>query len=976
MLIRPVECRNCALDDIATGFSRPEGSGANGVLAVGEGLGRSEAHDGLPFRPFAEAGSVLERAFRHCGLSREQFRLWNIIACRPPHDRLEGTGYEIDAIEHCRVHFDRVVAEMKPRCLLALGNVALRTLTGMAGRYQTITHVRGYVLHSPRYGIPVVATLHPSYVRRTDLVQFRVLVQDIGLAVQVAADGCDQKRINDYNEYPSVAEARAFLARVRVAWIRPALGEHIRTGLLTYDIETMTSKDVAEDERDEDTSWEITQIQFSLAPGTGIAFPWEEPYISIAREIFAVPIRKAGFNNWGYDDPRLRRYAIKIAGENHDLMWAWHHLQPDLPANLQFVASFYGMDAPWKHLGESKPRYYGCCDVDAPQRIAAKIFDDLRKRGVERGYNQHVFKLWPVLVKAADRGVPVNDQARKEFAVVLDDSKKKVYAEMQAIVPDEVRKIHPTLGYKREPKEVVEARAIWTTLRRTSEATAIKLGGTPTDPYPGPEDAFVTKQTGLVRRTFIDDVVEVTCPYCGGAGRTERQAVASEEYKCQHCKGRGKALATGKVERWCRLKPFVPSGGSNGQLIRYMKFRGHPVPRDFKKDVETTAKVELERLARKTKDSLYPMVLQYREFEKMKSTYVDGWAPSDIVEYKMFDVPQVVLAGAEPTSTTVVSIGRVHTTFTFRPATGQLSSRGPNIQNAPKHEGQRAVPGLAHAFRRIIEAQPGHRIVSFDYKSFHALTLGFEAGDPDYMRLARLDIHSFLAAHILKLEGCDNLLARSDDELREYFRWLKSDPDRLFTRDFKAKRAILGYGFGLGYRKLYDMNQEAFTRQAEAKRTIEMLNRAFPRTAQFRNTIRNRAHRDTFLLTRHGCIRHFFDVYRWDARYGTNRPGRDSEKAIAYLPANDAFGHIKDAMLRLEDSGWNQRANFFNQIHDDLMFEIPDGVFDEAVPAILAEMVKPSEILIDPVTAPDGLQCAVEVKVGRTWEKMEELRRW
>jgi DNA polymerase I-like protein with 3'-5' exonuclease and polymerase domains len=404
-----------------------------------------------------------------------------------------------------------------------------------------------------------------------------------------------------------------------------------------------------------------------------------------------------------------------------------------------------------------------------------------------------------------------------------------------------------------------------------------------------------------------------------------------------------------------------------------MKFRGHPVPRDFKKDIETTAKVELERLAKRTKDPLYNKSLQYREFEKMKSTYVDGWKPDDVVEYRMFDTPQVVLAGAEPTSSVVVGIGRVHTTFTFRPATGQLSSRGPNIQNAPKHEGQRAVPGLAGAFRRIVEARPGHRIVTFDYKSFHALTLGFEAGDATYMRMARLDIHSFLTAHMLKLEGCDNLLARSDDELREYFRWLKSDKDRLFTRDFKAKRAILGYGFGLGYRKLYDMNQEAFTRQAEAKRTIEMLNRTFPKTAQFRNTIRMRAHRDTFLLSRHGCIRHFFDVYHWDSKYGANRPGRDSEKAIAYLPANDAFGHIKDAMLRLEESGWNERANFFNQIHDDLHFEIPDAVFDEAVPAILAEMTKPSEILIDPVTAPAGLQCAVEVKAGRTWEKMEEV---
>lgn len=40
--------------------------------------------------------------------------------------------------------------------------------------------------------------------------------------------------------------------------------------------------------------------------------------------------------------------------------------------------------------------------------------------------------------------------------------------------------------------------------------------------------------------------------------------------------------------------------------------------------------------------------------------------------------------------------------------------------------------GLAAEFRRMIEAQPGHWLVEADYKSAHALTLGFEAQDPEY----------------------------------------------------------------------------------------------------------------------------------------------------------------------------------------------------------------------------------------------------
>src|SRR5260370_23382391 len=84
MLTRPDDCRGCSLDHLAEGFSLPEGTGSLGVLVLGEALGKWERDDGLPFRPGAQAGSVLERAFRRCGLFRAQFRLYNTVQCRPP----------------------------------------------------------------------------------------------------------------------------------------------------------------------------------------------------------------------------------------------------------------------------------------------------------------------------------------------------------------------------------------------------------------------------------------------------------------------------------------------------------------------------------------------------------------------------------------------------------------------------------------------------------------------------------------------------------------------------------------------------------------------------------------------------------------------------------------------------------------------------------------------------------------------------
>lgn len=48
-------------------------------------------------------------------------------------------------------------------------------------------------------------------------------------------------------------------------------------------------------------------------------------------------------------------------------MWAWHHLQPDLPRGLQFAAAQMGWPWPWKHLAVASPAFYGIVDVDVLQ---------------------------------------------------------------------------------------------------------------------------------------------------------------------------------------------------------------------------------------------------------------------------------------------------------------------------------------------------------------------------------------------------------------------------------------------------------------------------------------------------------------------------------------------------------------------------------------------------------------------------------
>ena len=246
-----------------------------------------------------------------------------------------------------------------------------------------------------------------------------------------------------YQAHPSLDDARSFLLRAKnepQAW-------------LTYDIETPNSAEMDEDEREEDYSFELRQIQFSLAPNEGISFPPEPAYLDIARQLLQLPNRKAGHNVWLYDDPRLVHNAIPIRGQSHDTMAMWHHMQPDLPANLQFVASFYGMDRPWKHLAGVDLAVYGAADVDAPQRILARLPEQLKKRGLWDGYERLVYQVRPILERMERRGIPINDERRKAFGVELDAAAGEVDAEMQALVPDELKNVLPKQGYKRTPKD-------------------------------------------------------------------------------------------------------------------------------------------------------------------------------------------------------------------------------------------------------------------------------------------------------------------------------------------------------------------------------------------------------------------------------------------------------------------------------------------------------------------------------------------
>jgi uracil-DNA glycosylase family 4 len=152
MLVKPPDCKGCVLYGNGKGFILPEGYNTKKVFIVGEAAGQQEENTGKPFVKYAQAGSKLEEIFRLSGYQRDNFKILNVVNCRPPGNKLEYTPYETPAIEHCRVHLEKEIKPNGKNIIFTLGNVPFKALTGYSGiRKESITLMRGYI-YETKYG--------------------------------------------------------------------------------------------------------------------------------------------------------------------------------------------------------------------------------------------------------------------------------------------------------------------------------------------------------------------------------------------------------------------------------------------------------------------------------------------------------------------------------------------------------------------------------------------------------------------------------------------------------------------------------------------------------------------------------------------------------------------------------------------------------------------------------------------------------
>lgn len=327
--------------------------------------------------------------------------------------------------------------------------------------------------------------------------------------------------------------------------------------------------------------------------------------------------------------------------------------------------------------------------------------------------------------------------------------------------------------------------------------------------------------------------------------------------------------------------------------------------RKGKSGVYSTDVNEMERLAAEGVE-IARKVLDWRQLSKLKSTYTDAL--------------QQQIDGRT---------GRVHTSYSLTGAqTGRLSSTDPNLQNIPIRT------EIGRQIRDAFVAEPGNVILAADYSQ----------------------IELRLAAHIAEVPALRDAFANGDDIHNMTAQELFGEVNRDTRGRAKTINFAILYGisrWGLAGR--LDVSAD------EAQSMIDRYFERFPGINRYIAETLEYVREHGFTRTLFGRKTHFSRI---KSKVQHERQG--AERAAINAPIQGTSADIiKRAMVRmgpaLAEAGL-PNVLMLLQVHDELVFELPEGDVEAAKPVIERVMATAAEPAVK-LTVPLG----VEIGVGKSW---------
>ena len=332
----------------------------------------------------------------------------------------------------------------------------------------------------------------------------------------------------------------------------------------------------------------------------------------------------------------------------------------------------------------------------------------------------------------------------------------------------------------------------------------------------------------------------------------------------------------------------------------------------------STKESELEKL--KGEHVIIDDILRYRELQKLVSTYIDS-------------LPQLVKED-----------GKIHTTFLQTgTVTGRMGSKDPNIQNIPV----KSTEGLA--IRKAFTAALGYELVAIDYSQIELRIAAILSQDQSMIDIFRRgeDVHTGVAKRVFGV---------SDDEV---------------TASMRRKAKVINFGilYGMGVNALKS-NLGEDTKREDAQAFLNAYFNTFTRLAEYLEDTKTDARKNGYTETLFGRRRHFAGI-------ASSVPfiRASAERMAINAPIQGTAADIvRIAMVRIaeyiEKKKLGDDVRMLLQIHDELVFEVREGMVEKYVPAILDIM---QGTLSEKETF--GVPIVAEVKVGQNWRDMTKLKK-
>jgi DNA polymerase-1 len=309
-------------------------------------------------------------------------------------------------------------------------------------------------------------------------------------------------------------------------------------------------------------------------------------------------------------------------------------------------------------------------------------------------------------------------------------------------------------------------------------------------------------------------------------------------------------------------------------------------------------------LSKFTEHDIVVKVLEWRSLSKLKSTYVDA-------------LPKQI----NPVT------GRIHTNFNQSvAATGRLSSNDPNLQNIPIRT------AWGKEIRKAFVAKNGHVLMSADYSQIELRLIAAFSKDEEMIKAFNNgeDIHIATAAKVFGL---------ALDEV---------------TKEQRSHAKSVNYGIIYGL-SAHGLSQQTGLSRTESKQLIDTYFETYPTLLAYIKKQVDLARENGYVETILGRRRYLRDI---DSRNAIVRSAAERNAVNAPLQGS-AADIIKKAMIEIQkELHQNYQSKMLLQVHDELVFEVPEDEVEEVKKLIKQKMENVVKLDV-PIT--------VDIGIGNNW---------